>query len=178
MGDALPFGSRPYLICFALLAFGRGMDFLSTWLGTPNLVLEANPLARWMRWRGAVVINLVLVIFVARWLLPTVIITTTSLFVAARNFQSVWLMRQLGEEGYRGWHLERMSSGSVGWVVFCIIAQSFLVGLVGGALMIFSTVRGEVALIPFGIGMGILTYAAAVLLYSLLSLWRLRRASR
>jgi hypothetical protein len=141
-------------------------------------VLEANPLAKWMRWRGAVIVNLALVIFLARWLLPTVIVTTTSLLVAARNFQSVWLMRSLGEEGYRCWYAERVAMVQLALLVFCLIAQAVLVGSIGAALMIFSESAGQVALVPFGIGMGVVTYAVAVLFYSLLSLWRLRRALR
>ena len=178
MDDGVSFGSREYLIFLAALAFGRGMDFLSTWLGTPNLVLEANPLAKWMRWRIALVVNVALIVIVAHWLLPTVIITTTSLLVAARNFQNVWLMRQLGEEGYRCWHIERMRSGSPGWLIFCLLAQATLVGSIGGVLMSFSTVNDQLLLVPFGIGMGIVTYAIAVLFYSLLSVWRLHRALR
>ena len=176
--DGVSFASREYFIFLAVLAFARGTDFLSTWLGTPNLLLEANPLAKWMRWRLALLVNVALVVVLAHWLLPTVIIATTSVFVAARNFQSVWLMRQLGEEQYRCWHVDRLRSGSPGWVVFCLAAQAVLVGAVGGVLMLFSVVHDQLLLVPFGIGMGIVTYAVAVLFYSLLSLWRLRRFTR
>ena len=34
----------------AAIAVARGLDFLSTWLVTPTLALEANPLMRRMRW--------------------------------------------------------------------------------------------------------------------------------
>ena len=40
MEDPVPFGSRAYLVMLVLLVFSRGMDFLSTWVATPNLVLE------------------------------------------------------------------------------------------------------------------------------------------
>lgn len=46
MDDPVSFGSREYLLMCALLVFSRGMDFLSTWIATPNLVLEGNPLAK------------------------------------------------------------------------------------------------------------------------------------
>ena len=36
----------------AALAFARGMEFLSTWIVTPRLALEANPLMRRLRWGG------------------------------------------------------------------------------------------------------------------------------
>ena len=45
-GDFLPFASRGYCCMLALLVFARGMDFFSTWVATPNLVLEGNPLAK------------------------------------------------------------------------------------------------------------------------------------
>ena len=34
----------------AAMAFARGLDFLSTWIVTPWLALEANPPMGWMRW--------------------------------------------------------------------------------------------------------------------------------
>ena len=45
------FGSRDYCLMVLLLAFARGMDFLSTWVATPNLVLEGNPVAKLLGWR-------------------------------------------------------------------------------------------------------------------------------
>jgi hypothetical protein len=47
-----------------------------------------------------------------------------------------------------------------------------LTGAVGGGLVLFS---GSY-LIPMAIGVGIIGYATAVIVFTLLSLWRLRRA--
>ena len=44
------FGSAKYLWMAGILVLARGSDFLSTYIATPNLVLEANPLARKMGW--------------------------------------------------------------------------------------------------------------------------------
>jgi hypothetical protein len=101
MGDAVPFGSRLYLIFLLLLFLSRGMDFLSTWVATPNLVLEANPIARKLGWRWGIPVNFALCVAFAWWPLPSIIISTTSLLVASRNFQSAWLMRTAGEDDYR-----------------------------------------------------------------------------
>ncbi len=46
MDDTIPFGSPAYLLMLVLLVFARGMDFLSTWVATPNLVLEGNPITK------------------------------------------------------------------------------------------------------------------------------------
>src|SRR3954468_4939053 len=58
MGEGLvPFGSPFYFAALSALIFARAMDFLSTWIATPNLVLEANPIARKLGWRGGVLAN-------------------------------------------------------------------------------------------------------------------------
>ena len=65
MDDTVPFGSREYFLMLALLVFARGMDFLSTWIATPNLVLEGNPLAKKLGWRWGLLLNVVLVVVLA-----------------------------------------------------------------------------------------------------------------
>lgn len=170
--DFLPFGSRHYIALLAALVLARGMDFLSTWIATPNLVLEANPLARKLGWKWGTLLNLVVCVGFAAWPMPALVLVTTSFLVAARNFQSAWLMRSLGEESYRSWIAERMAQASLPLHLFCLLSQTLLVGLIGAALMLFSELR----LVPFSVGMGIITYTVAVAFYTLLSLWRLRRA--
>jgi hypothetical protein len=193
--DFTDFGSRLYWAFMGLLVFARAMDLLSTWVATPNLILEANPIAKKIGWKGGIALNLTLCGAFALWPLPAIIIATTSILVAARNFQSAWLMRSLGEDRYRSWIAEQMSRTSLGLFLFCLLAQALLIGAVGAALLNFSSypswlpvnlgVETGVAkservllVIPFGIGMGIVTYALAVAFFTLLSLWRLRRSMR
>jgi hypothetical protein len=166
----VPFGSQTYFALFGCLVIARAMDFLSTWVATPNLILEANPIARKMGWRVGLIINTALCFVFAIWPLPAVVIITTSLLVAARNFQSAWLMRSFGENEYRVWMGERLSQAARGLFVFCLLAQTSLLGFIGVGLMYFS----QLQLVPFGVGMGIVTYAFAILLFSFLSVWRAR----
>ena len=79
-----------------LLLFARGMDLLSTRFATPTLALEANPLAKWLGWKGGLAFNVALSFAVAFCPMAAVILTTTSLLVASRNFKSAFLMRALG----------------------------------------------------------------------------------
>src|SRR6476620_10519305 len=110
MGEEfIPFGGALYFALLSCLVVARSMDFLSTWIATPNLVLEANPLAKKMGWRVGLILNVVICFLFALWPLPSIVIITTSLLVAARNFQSAWLMRTLGEHEYRFWMSERLS---------------------------------------------------------------------
>jgi hypothetical protein len=173
MDDFVPFGSRSYGLMFVLLFASRGMDFLSTWVATPNLVLEGNPIAKKLGWKWGIPINLALCFGLAYWPLPAIVISTTSVLVAARNFQSAWLMRSLGEQFYREWHIERIQETSVTLYLFCLFAQTALTAAVGGAVIYFS----DWHLVPLAIGLGIVAYALAVAFYTLLGIWRLRRSA-
>jgi len=174
MADPVPFGGEAYAIFLVLLIFSRAMDFLSTWIATPNLVLEANPIARKLGWRWGIPVNLALCFGFACWPLPALIISTTSVLVAARNFQSAWIMRAIGEDTYRLWIRERLEETPVGLFLFCLFGQTTLVAAVGGGLIWFS----GLTLVPLGIGMGLVAYAGAVAFYTLISLWRNRRRAR
>ncbi len=175
MDDFVPFGTRTYGLVLLLLALARGMDFLSTWVATPNMVLEGNPLAKKLGWKWGIPLNLVLCFAFAFWPLPAIVISTTSVLVAARNFQSAWLMRSLGEQLYRDWHVERVQETSVTLYLSCLFAQTALTAGVGAALIFFAGEREPVVL---AIGLGIIAYALAVAFYTLLGIVRLRRSAR
>jgi len=174
MDDFVRFASRSYALLFLLLIAARGMDFLSTWVATPNMVLEGNPLAKRLGWRWGIPINLALCFAFAFWPLPAIVISTTSVLVAARNFQSAWLMRSLGEQLYREWHVERVQETSVTLYLFCLFAQTALIAGVGGAVIYFCNRDRDLVLLA--IGLGIIAYALAVAFYTLLGIWRLRRS--
>ena len=168
----LRFGSAPYFVYLALMLFSRGMDFFSTWVATPNLALEGNPFAKWMGWRGGIIFNVLFCALVSVWPLPAIMVSAMSLLVAARNFQSAWMMRSMGEDAYSVFIHQRLMTAHPGLFVSCIGAQSFLTGLVGVGIMCVTDERS----IAFAIGAGIASYAVAVLFFSVLSIWRLRRA--
>lgn len=178
MDDSVPFGGRYYFLMLALLMFARGADFLSTWVATPNLVLEGNPIAKKLGWKWGLVLNAALVALLALWPLSAIVVSTASVLVAARNFQSAWLMRSLGEQLYRDWHVERVQETRISLYLFCLFSQTALTGAVGAAIILFSqTETGRWLPVPLAIGMGIVAYAVAVAFYTLLAIWRLRRAT-
>ena len=176
MEEFVPFGSRTYALVFLLLLVARGMDFLSTWVATPNMILEGNPLAKKLGWKWGIPVNFALCFGFAFWPLPAAVISTTSVLVAARNFQSAWLMRSLGEQLYRDWHIERVQETSVTLYLFCLFAQTALTAGVGGAVIYFSNREREEPML-LAIGLGIIAYALAVAFYTMLSIWRLRRSA-
>lgn len=154
-----------------LMFICRGMDFLSTWVATPNLVLEGNPIAKKLGWKWGVVLNCVVCFGLAFWPVSSIAISTASILVASRNFQSAWLMRTLGEHNYRDWHVERIHETPVLLFLFCLFGQTVLVFCLGGAVVYFS----NQLLVPFAVGIGIISYAIIVAFYTSLSLWRIHR---
>ncbi|HSH94268.1 MAG TPA: hypothetical protein VK968_08990 [Roseimicrobium sp.] len=171
MEDSVPFGSEMWWFMLAVLVFGRSMDFLSTWIATPNLVVEANPLARKLGWKWGIPFNLALCIAFASWPFSAIIITTTSILVAARNFQSAWLIRTMGEWEYTAFMSAQMHQSNWSMYLLCLIGQTGLTAMIGTLVVLSS---GDL-MIPLAIGVGIIAYAAAVLFYTLLSVWRIRR---
>ena len=107
----------------------------------------------------------------ALWPMPAIMVSAMSLLVAARNFQSAWMMRSMGEYNYAAFIHERMMQ--VPPALFCasILGQGALTGLVGCAVMYFSRL-GSVA---FAIGAGIASYAIILVAFSFYALWRTRR---
>jgi len=172
METLVRFGSAEYVALLGLLLSTRGADFLSTWVATPHLVLEGNPLAKKLGWKWGTLVNLAVCLVFAAWPLSALVIATTSALVAARNFQTAWLMRTLGEEQYREWYVQRLRETPLPLYLFCLLGQTLLVAAVGAALMLFSG-----GLLPaFPIGLGIVAYAIAVVFYTSLALWRIRRS--
>jgi hypothetical protein len=178
MEDSVPFASREYFILLGLLVFSRGTDFLSTWVATPHLVLEGNPIAKWLGWKWGAVVNAILVASLALWPLSAIVVATASVLVAARNFQSAWLMRSMGEDAYRDWYVQRMAETRITLYLFCLAGNTLLTAGVGASLVVFSFTEKGVWLVPLGIGMGIIAYATAVVIFTLLSVWRSHRARR
>lgn len=171
MGDPLPFFSRQYGLFLTLLLVARGLDFLSTYIATPHLALEANPIAKKLGWKWGALVNIAVCITFGLYPLPAIIVSTTSVLVAAHNFEGAWLMHTMGETGYREWMTAQVEATRPSLFLFCLFGKTALWAAVGASLLLFGGAR----LVPFGVGLGMLGYAIAVLVYSLISIWRLRR---
>ncbi len=168
--DFIALGSRGWWLYSGLILLGRTCDLLSTWIATPNLVLEGNPVARRLGWKFGVPLNLALALGFGVWPLLAISLTTTSLLVAARNLQSAWLMRSMGELDYRCWIADRIAEAPRFLPGTCFAGEAILFGLLGTALMVFA----QWQLVPFAVGLGIAGYAVAVAMFTSLALWRAR----
>jgi hypothetical protein len=173
MDQFVLFGSGPYFGFLAILLFARSADLLSTWIATPGMLLEGNPIARKLGWRWGTAVNLAVCGGLAAWPFAAITVGTTSVLVAARNLQSAWLMRTLGEENYRDFYLHHIRKTPVVLYLFCLLGQVGLIGIVGGALVLFPGNSG----VALAVGVGMIAYSMAILIYTLLEYWRLRRAT-
>jgi len=144
-------------------------------------VLEGNPIAEWLGWKWGAAVIVVICVALSFWPLSAIIVATASVLVAARNFQSAWLMRTMGEHGYRDWYVQRMAESPLGLYLVCLAGNALLTAGVGAALIVFSSkwpVESDAWVIPLAIGMGIVAYAVAVIIFTLLAVWRTRRARK
>ena len=171
-GHLVPFGSRFYWLALLALLVCRGMDALSTRVATPNLVLEGNPIAKLLGWRWILPLNAVICLLLALWPFGSIVLSTMSLLVAARNFQSAWLMRSMGEEAYRAWYVQRIQETRVTLYLLCLAGETGLFAAIGALLILFSD-----SILVLGVGSGAVSYAGAVAFYILLARWRMRRVS-
>lgn len=183
MDDFVRFGSRDFCLMILLLAFARGMDFLSTWVATPNLVLEGNPIAKKLGWRGGAIVNIAISIGMAFWPATAIAVSTMSVLVASRNFQNAWLMRTMGEDRYREWHIARIQETPIVLYLICLAGNTLLIAAVGIAVIFYGSNNLPAtslisAVAPLSLGMGIVGYALAVAFYTMLAVWRMRRPWR
>jgi hypothetical protein len=81
----------------ALVLVSRLGDLGSTWLASPTLRLEANPLARRLGWRfGLLTLGVAALPYYNTAL--GVMVLTASFLVTAYNLSGGWMMRALGED--------------------------------------------------------------------------------
>jgi hypothetical protein len=108
---AMDYRSVEYLLAGAIL-LGRLADIGSTWLVSPKLQLEANPLVRRLRWPFAWMT--LLTCLIPFWYAPMgLVVAIVSFLVAAQNLSHAWLVRTLGEDRMRDLQMEAVRRSSL-----------------------------------------------------------------
>ena len=88
---------RPLDILFALTLLSRVCDLLSTWLVSPRLLLESNPIVRRFRWPfGFLTLGAAFLAYVQPEM--TVMLAVGSFLVAGNNCTKIAASRALGEQ--------------------------------------------------------------------------------
>lgn len=170
MDEMVPMGTRGWWVLLAAALVGRTCDLGSTFVGTPHLILEGNPIAKRLGWRWGIPLNAIICVVAASWPLLCISLTTSSLLVSARNLQSVWLMRTLGEMQYRNWMADRMADANPRTLLACYWGEAGLSGVVGLGILLFSPMEN----VSFAIGFGVVVYSILLVFFTTLGFIRNR----
>ena len=159
----------------ALMAVARGLDFLSTWLITPKLQLEANPLMRRTGFARMALLNLPLLGLPLLHHGLSITFIVTSLLAAGGNLVSGALARGMGEKRQAESQARAiremgvptaLAMNSAGGVVTCA-GGAFLMALAGG--MESHSWWG---------GLGVMMFGVVSLVHFNLAIMRLGRKAR
>jgi hypothetical protein len=160
-----------HVIAFLLLLSRLG-DIGSTYLITPTLKLEANPIVRRLKWpfAGATV-------FIAAlpyYSLPAgVAFLIGYLLVCASNCSRLWIARVLGETEYHLFLARVAGRAPIGLSIVFFLLSPLCMATIGGVILLFYP--GLQKNWGAWIALGFLSYAVVVGLYGSLALLRLRR---
>lgn len=142
-------------ILFGVLLIGRLGDVVSTWLATPSLNLESNPIARRLRWPWIVAsVGLCIAPYFSIEL--GIVLTVISLWVSADNISRLWLVRAIGEQQMAELVQRAAASSSLSRAVTMVIAKAVFIAIMGVLLCHFSWRFHPTW--TFWFGVGILAY--------------------
>jgi hypothetical protein len=160
-----------HVIAFLLLLARLG-DVGSTYLVTPTLKLEANPIVRRLRWPFAGVTILAAVL--PYYSLPAgVAFLIVSLLVCASNTSRLWFLRTMGETEYHRLVIGIARRAPVGLSIFFCLLPALSMAMIGGVIFLFYPSRQNDW--GFWIGFGFIFYALVIGLYGSLAFLRYRK---
>jgi len=154
-----------------LILLARLGDIGSTYLATPTLKMESNPIMRFGGWRLAL-----LTVFAC--LIPYfdvqlgVTMLVLSLLVTGSNLSRGWLMRALGESGYQDVIRSAASRSTLPVALAFVVGGAVSIGLAG---LVMIAASGGPATWAYWAAWGVGLYALAVGVYGALSTVRLFR---
>lgn len=124
-----------HVLCIAILV-GRVGDIGSTYLITPRLKLEMNPVARRLRWPFA--LATLALCLVPYWNTAFAVpILVASLLVSALNLRAAWFARALGEERLLAMYLQAAVESRRWKALACVWASALFIVLAGLVLLVF-----------------------------------------
>jgi hypothetical protein len=151
-----------YVHVIAVLAVcSRVADVGTTYLVSPTLKLETNPIARRFGWRFALLT--ILVGLVAYGSPPLgVALLTTSFLVASSNASKIVMAKAMGEEQLAAFS-RRVTLETPPWPgLLYLVMPAFFIAMLGGSILFFYPQASE-----WGhyFGLGMLAYAGAICLW-------------
>ncbi len=161
-----------HFLC-GVLFLARSGDIVTTWLATPTMRLEANPVAKKLGWIYAVAT--IFTCFTAYFYEPLALaLLGISLCVCASNASKLWMLRTLGEEEYLALQVSTLRrSGLAKALLYNCLPAVFYVAL--GLIMRF--VDGEPVTWGYHLGTGVFAFGIAILVFYPRKFYRLYKES-
>lgn len=159
----------------ALVLVSRLGDVGTTYLVSPSLKLEANPLARRLKWPFALA-SLGLALLPYWSVAMALIVLVPSLLVSASNAAGAWLVRAVGEEDYARLSAQAAASARLLPALFMLMLPPFFITLLGLTILLFYPDPD----LDYGyyLALGVFGYALALIVYRPLAFFRMRRIGR
>ena len=165
------YNNLDHVLC-GLLLISRLGDVISTYLVSPTLKLEANPIVKRLGWKFALLTILVCV--VPYWSLPMgLMMLVPFLMVSASNIGKIWFIRTYGESEYLELVRSVARKGSMRGSLLGTWASAAFIALQGSVLIFFYPNQDQWA---FWFGCGILLYALIIALWGTVYTVRLFRS--
>lgn len=163
-----------HLLC-GLILLSRIGDVGSTYLLTPKLKLEANPIARRLGWPFAFA-TLLICLVPYWWTSGGIIVLVPSLLVSASNTSKIWFVRAYGESEYLELVRSVARRSKLSHAIMGSIVSALFIALVGLVLLLLCP--DQMRDWGFWFGVGLLTYAFIIGFYGSLYFVRLFRSVR
>jgi hypothetical protein len=162
-----------HLFCILLL-IGRCGDVFSTYIVTPNLKLEANPVIRKFKFPFA--FATLLICLVPYWNLGFGLsLIVGSYLISFMNISKMWFLKTLGEEMALKLQIYVARNSNLKLpIVLSIIAYSFLAAIGAICLFLYPTVHEW----GFYFGIGFIGFAVAIQTHTIFYFRRIFKASK
>jgi hypothetical protein len=163
-----------HVLC-GLILVSRIGDIGSTYLVTPKMKLEANPIMRKLGWRFALLT--LLLCFIPYWSTEMgVLVLVPFLFVSASNTAKIWFARAFGETEYRDLLIRMAKKSKLSHALAGALVSAAFIALSGLVLLYLSPNPNRDW--GFWFAAGILLYAFIIALYGSLYFVRLFKTAR
>ena len=159
------------LVLFCALLFSRLADIGTTYLVSPQLKLEANPIARRLGWWYAWA-SLLIAFFAYVGTGIAVAALVASLLVSASNASRIWVSRAIGESELHLFSVRAAAKAKPSSAVASMLMSSFLIALFAGVIFVFYPDQNDWG---YWLGYGVMLYAIITATYNPLAFFRARR---
>lgn len=162
-----------HVLC-GLILISRIADIGSTYLVTPKLLLEANPVARKLGWKFALLTLLICLLPYYSTSLAMMALVPF-LFVSSSNTAKIWFVRSYGEKEYLELIRNMAHKSKLSHAIAGVLGASFFLCLAGLVLLLVSPTPNVWG---FWFALGIILYAFIIAIHGSLYFMRLFKSVR